>query len=39
VRVRGSSFYANRQREIARIVEQLDSLEIMSVATSYRNGH
>lgn len=34
VRVRGSSFYANRQREIARIVDQLDSLEIMPIGTS-----
>jgi very-short-patch-repair endonuclease len=34
VRVRGSSFYANRQREIARIVKQLDSLDIMPIGRS-----
>ena len=32
VRIRGSSFYANRQREVARVVEQLHTLGIDPIA-------
>jgi len=38
VRIRGSSFYANRQQEIALVVEQLDALGIKPVGNSIDEG-